>query len=150
LYQCNFNQQLQFNLNCNLQISIPIMLWIFEITIFLVFMEEWSNVLSHSFSIITTDLKQQSADRHVHLTQTHYPDSRANMFLLFLLNSACLAEKQQISMWFNLRRAWHDPIYIIYQWWKSVVIIENEWLKTIDHSYMKTKNFVINFVLAMI
>ena len=41
-----------------------------------------------------SSLKQQSADRHV-APLGHIILSRANQFLLFFLNGACLAEKQQ-------------------------------------------------------
>jgi hypothetical protein len=50
---------------------------------------------------ISRSLKQQSVYRHVTLLG-HITDSRANQSLLFLLNAACLAEKQQIPILLSL------------------------------------------------
>ena len=44
-----------------------------------------------------SSLKQSSAGRHVAQLKTHYPDSEPTS-LFFLLNAACLAEKQHIPM----------------------------------------------------
>ena len=48
----------------------------------------------------TSSLKQQSTGRHVAPLGTHYSDSdrEPNQSSLFLLNAACLAEKQQIPI----------------------------------------------------
>ena len=56
----------------------------------------WTNTLSWIF-YSASSMKQQSTDRHV-----PHSDSlswfRANQSLLFLLNAACLVEKQQIPV----------------------------------------------------
>jgi hypothetical protein len=56
-------------------------------------------------SLCTRTTRQQSADRHV-ASLGHIILIRANQSLLFLLNAACLAEKQQIPI-LSLR---FDPI----------------------------------------
>ena len=68
----------------------------------------WTNTLSWIFS--ASSLKQQSVDRHVtplgHITSWFW----ANQSLLFLLNVACLEEKQQIPISvFGLTRLGLDP-----------------------------------------
>jgi hypothetical protein len=45
-----------------------------------------------------SSLKQSSAGRHVAQLKTHYPDSEPTSLCFFLLNAACLAEKQQMPM----------------------------------------------------
>ena len=46
----------------------------------------------------SSSLKQSSAGRHVGQLKTHYPDSEPTSLCFFLLNAACLAEKQQIPI----------------------------------------------------
>ena len=45
------------------------------------------------FFFNASSLKQQSTDRHVAPTRTHYPDSQHTS-----LNAACIAQKQQIPI----------------------------------------------------
>ena len=55
---------------------------------------------------IANSLKQQSTDRHFALHKDTLFWFRANQSLLFLLNAACLAEKQQIPILQYL--VWHN------------------------------------------